>query len=422
MSTKTKPAYLEEVIKPFNSRTAMEEASRCLLCHDAPCSKACPASTDPAKFIRSLRFRNIKGAAETIRNANPLGGACARVCPYDKLCEEACSRCGIDKPIQIGRLQSFATDQEALFGMKVMESPEKKIGKAACIGAGPASLTCAAVLAQNGVDVTIFEKSPKAGGLLTYGIIPSRLSNETVAQEIKHIEDLGVKFVFNTTVGKDISLEQLKGQGFQAFFIGTGLCKPKMPELPGIELDGVTNALTFLAEAKEQRGNINTGENVIVIGGGDVAMDAAATARLLGANVTVVYRRTLEEAPANITEIEFTQSLGVAFSFRFRPKEILGENGKVTAFKAEGTDGVSQLLIKADKIIFAIGQENDSIDVVPGIALNEKNLIVADDGMTNVPGIFAAGDVVNGGRTVVHAVAEAKAAALNMLQYIGGAK
>ncbi|MGI6778607.1 MAG: FAD-dependent oxidoreductase [Acetivibrionales bacterium] len=422
MSIKTKPDYLEEVIKPYNSRTAMEEASRCLLCHDAPCSKACPASTDPAKFIRSLRFRNIKGAAETIRSANPLGGICARVCPYDKLCEEACSRCGIDKPIQIGRLQSFATDQETLFNMKIMEAPAEKIGKAACIGAGPASLTCAAVLAQNGVEVTIFEKKSKAGGLMTYGIIPSRLPNEVVEQEIKHIEDLGVKFVFNTTVGKDITLEQLKEQGFQAFFIGIGLCKPKMPELPGIELDGVTNALTFLAEAKEERGNINPGENVIVIGGGDVAMDAAATARLLGANVTVVYRRTLEEAPANINEIEFTQSLGVAFSFRFRPKEILGENGKVTAFRAEGTDGVSELLLKADKVIFAIGQENDCVDTFPGVVLNEKSLIIVDNGVTSVPGIFAAGDVVNGGQTVVQAVAEAKAAALKMLQYIGGAK
>lgn len=421
MSIRKLPAYLEEAVKPYDSRTAMEEASRCLLCHDAPCSKACPAGTDPASFVMSIRFRNIKGAAETIRTANPLGGVCGRVCPYDKLCEQACSRCGIDKPIQIGRLQSFAADQEALFGMKVMEAPETKHGKVACIGAGPASLACAAELAQKGVEVTVYEKMPKAGGLLTYGIIPSRLPNEVVAQEIRHIEDLGVKFVYNTTIGKDVSFADLQSRGYDAIFIGTGLDQAKTLDIPGVKLDGVVSALDFLARAKDADGKIQVGERVVVVGGGDVAMDAASTAALLGAKVTVVYRRTLAEAPANIKEIEFTQSLGVGFAFQFRPEQILGENGKVTAFEAVGTDGVSKLTLKADQVILAIGQACGEAPFC-GEARSEKNLIVAEDGATNIPGVFAGGDVVNGGKTVVQAVAEGKAAAANILKYMGGAK
>lgn len=421
MSIQELPAYLEEAVKPYDSRTAMEEASRCLLCHDAPCSKACPAGTDPASFIMSLRFRNIKGAAETIRTENPLGGTCGRVCPYDKLCEQACSRCGIDKPIQIGRLQSFATDQEALFGMKILEAPEKKIGKAACIGAGPASLACAAVLAQAGVEVTVYEKKPKAGGLLTYGIIPSRLPGEVVAQELRHIEDLGVKFVYNTTIGQDLSFDDLRTRSFDAIFIGTGLDQSKMLDIPGVKLDGVIGALDFLARAKDADGKISVGERVVVVGGGDVAMDAAATAALLGAKTTIVYRRTLAEAPANKKELEFTQALGVGFALQFRPVEIIGENGKVAAFKAIGTDGVSSLTLKADQVILAVGQECGSAGL-SAAARTEKNLIIAENGATNVPGIFAGGDIVNGGKTVVQAVAEGKAAAAGMLQFMGGVK
>lgn len=405
MSMRKRPAYLQEARKPYDSRTAMEEAARCLLCHDAPCSKACPAGTDPAKFIRSLRFRNVKGAAEQIRSSNPLGGICGRVCPQESLCEEACSRCGIDRPIEIGSLQSFAADQEALFRMKVMAAPGQTQAKAACIGAGPASLSCAAVLAQQGVEVTVYEKMKKAGGLLTYGIIPSRLPLEVVSQEIEHIEELGVKFVFCTTVGRDISLAELREQGYRAVFVGTGLGKSKTLDIDGADLEGVEGALEFLARAKTSGGNMDVGKDVIVIGGGDVAMDAAATARLLGAKVTVVYRRTLEEAPAHADEIEFVQSLGVGFALQFTPEEIQGDGRRVTAVKAQGKDGVSQITLKADRVIVAIGQEDSGILEIPGEEW-----------------VFSAGDVVNGGKTVVQAVADGKAAAEKMLQYLGGAK
>ena len=194
MSKVVKANYTAEAVAGFNHRTAMEEAARCLLCHDAPCSQGCPAGTNPAKFIRSIRFRNVKGAAETIRENNILGGTCARVCPYDRLCEEACSRCGIDKPIQIGKLQRYAIEQEELFGMKTLEAPAEKKGNVACVGAGHASLACAAELAKAGYAVTIIEREAKAGGVLTYGIVPSRLPQSVVDHDIAQVEGLGVKF------------------------------------------------------------------------------------------------------------------------------------------------------------------------------------------------------------------------------------
>lgn len=426
MSMEKKQNYLKEAVEPFNPRTAMEEAARCLLCHDAPCSQACPAGTDPARFIRSIRFRNVKGAAAIIREANILGASCARVCPYDELCQEGCSRSGIDRPIQIGRLQRFATDQEALFNMRPLQAPEATKEKVACIGSGPASLACAAKLAMKGYKVTVFEERDKIGGMLTYGIIPSRLPQEVVEQDVQHVKDLGVEFVLNTKVGRDITIDELRKQGYKAFFIGTGMWTPKMIDIPGADLKGVMTAMDFLPAAKSSNGNVEIGENVIVIGGGDVAMDCAATARLLGAKkVTVVYRRTIEEAPANRAEIQFVQSLGVGFSLQFRPAEIIGKDGKVTAFKAVGVDGESEILLKADQVIFAIGQEPEDVKAIAPVEVTDKKLVATSEEKgyrTNVEDIFAAGDVVNGGKTVVHAVAAGKEAAESIDEYLTSKK
>jgi len=421
LSKVVKKDYLDEAVQGFNIRTAIEEASRCTLCHDAPCSKGCPAGTEPDKFIRSIRFRNFKGAAETIRENNILGGVCARVCPYDRLCEEACSRTGIDRPIQIGLLQRFAVDQEKLFGMNILTAPEATKEKVACIGSGPASLACAAKLALQGYKVTIFEEKDKAGGVLSYGITPARLPQQTVDFDIQKVKDLGVEFVFNTKVGKDVSIEELKNQGFKAFFLGLGLWKPKMVDVPGINFDGVTNAVEFLKNARSNEGKIDIGENVLVIGGGDVAMDCAATAKLVGANrVTIVYRRTVEEAPADIDEIKYVQSLGINIFSKFRPKEVVGENGKVVGLIAEGTDDYSELKLKADTIVFAIGQAPEDAKAIAGVDLVSTGCINADPekGATNVEGIFAAGDIVNGGKTVVEAVAQGKDAADSIMEYL----
>jgi dihydropyrimidine dehydrogenase (NAD+) subunit PreT len=239
--------------------------------------------------------------------------------------------------------------------------------------------------------------------------------------DIQKVKDLGVEFVFNTKVGKDVSIEELKNQGFKAFFLGLGLWKPKMVDVPGINFDGVTNAVEFLKNARSNEGKIDIGENVLVIGGGDVAMDCAATAKLVGANrVTIVYRRTVEEAPADIDEIKYVQSLGINIFSKFRPKEVVGENGKVVGLIAEGTDDYSELKLKADTIVFAIGQAPEDAKAIAGVDLVSTGCINADPekGATNVEGIFAAGDIVNGGKTVVEAVAQGKDAADSIMEYL----
>ncbi|WP_432408330.1 NAD(P)-dependent oxidoreductase [Wukongibacter sp. M2B1] len=418
-----KKRYLTEAVEPFTPLLAMEEASRCLLCHDAPCSQGCPAGTDPGKFIRSLRFKNVKGAVETIREANILGGVCARVCPYDRLCEEACSRCGIDKPIQIGRLQRFATDFERSIAMKVLEAPEATKEKVAIIGSGPAGLATAAKLALEGYSVTVFEEKPAPGGVLTYGIVPARLPQDVVDQEIQYVKDLGVQFELNCKVGKDITLDELKSKGYAAFMLAIGMQYSKMLDIPGFNLDGVTNAVDFLGTAKPTEGNLDVGNNVIVIGGGDVAMDCATTARSLGADkVTIVYRRTYEEMPANKDEVRYVNELGVNFFYGFKPEEIVGKDGKVSRFRATGFRDDSILELKADKVIFAIGQvaEDPKPIVDIAVSLDGKNLVLANEETceTNAKGVFSAGDIVNGGKTVVEAVAAGKLAAESIDKYL----
>ena len=417
MSKVVKSTYLAEAVAGFTPRTAMEEAARCLLCHDAPCSQACPAGTNPAKFIRSIRFRNVKGAAETIRENNVMGGTCAYVCPYDRLCEGACSRCGIDKPIQIGKLQRYAIEQEKALGMKTLVAPaEKKAAKVACIGAGPASLACAGMLAQEGYEVTIYEAEAKAGGVLTYGITPSRLPQEVVDHDVKMVEDLGVKFVFNTKVGKDVKVEDLQKE-YAAIFVGAGLWQAKLPEVPGTDKAGVVTAVDFLKAARTSGGTYNPGKKVVVIGGGNVAMDCAVTAKLLGAETALVYRRSIEEAPAEMAEIQHIVDLGVSITTNFAPAEVVGGD-KVEAMKFTGRDGVSEATIACATVVFAIGQAAEDMTAVAPVAVNDKGLIIVEGSKTNVAGIFAAGDVAHGGKTVVEAVAAGKIAAVEIMDYL----
>ena len=415
MSKVVKADYTAEAVAGFNSRTALEEAARCLLCHDAPCSKGCPAGTNPAKFIRSIRFRNVRGAAETIRENNILGGTCARVCPYDNLCEEACSRCGIDRPIEIGKLQRFAIEQEEAYGMKVLSvSAEKKAGKVACVGAGPASLAVASELAKEGYDVTIFEREAKAGGVLTYGIVPSRLPQSVVDYDISKVEELGVKFVFNTEV-KAADLE-----GFDAAFIGVGLWGPNLPGIEGIDLPGVYAAVDYLKAARSGAEGFNAGKRVLVVGGGDVAVDCAVTAKLQGAeDVKIVYRRTIEEAPGNLNEFQYALSLGIGMTTGMAPDSIVGD-GKVEAVNFKGfRDEAAKLTLSADTIVFATGQKAEDVSAIAGVDVTDKKTIAADaNGITNVDGIFSAGDIVNGGKTVVEAVAAGKVAAFSIMQYL----
>ncbi|MCL1983515.1 MAG: FAD-dependent oxidoreductase [Clostridiales bacterium] len=417
MSKVTKAKYTSEASVGFTHRTAMEEAARCLLCHDAPCSKGCPAGTDPARFIRSIRFRNPKGAAETIRENNVLGGTCARVCPTGDLCEEACSRCGIDKPIEIGKLQRYAVEQEKTFKMKVLKTPaKKKAGKVACVGAGPASLACAAELAKAGYRVTVFEKEEKAGGVLTYGIAPSRLPQAVVDHDVAQVKGLGVKFEFGRKVGDGIDLSQM---GFDAVFIGAGLWGGNLPDIPGKGLAGAYTAVDFLKSARTKQEAFDFGKRVVVVGGGDVAVDCAVTAKLLGADeVRIVYRRTLEEAPGSMSEFQYALSLGIGITTNMAPAELVGES-KLEYAMFNGRDGKSGLKIAADAIVFATGQKAEDMSKIMPVALNEKGLVKATaKGKTNMAKVFAGGDVVNGGGTVVEAVKAGKDAAASIIAYL----
>ena len=400
MSKILEQPYGQLVDKGLDLRTAMAEATRCLMCHDAPCSKGCPAGTDPGKFIRSLRLRNIKGAAETIRENNALAGCCALVCPYDKLCEEACARTGIDRPIEIGRIQRFIVEQEKELGMKILTKGPGKNKKVLCIGTGPASLACAASLAGEGYQVTIAEAFARPGGVLTYGINPTRLPQDVVDFDIDQIKNLGVQFEFGKKIGQD-DIPTLAKQ-YDAVFVGAGLWKAKTMNIPGANLDGVISALDYLSQARSTHAKETAG-SVIVIGGGDVAMDCASTAKQLGAADTrIVYRRSFAEAPANREELTFVQALGIPIITEFAPKEILGANGRVTGMTFTGRDGHSELSVKADKVVYALGQE--ALDAFTGI--------------DPVKGVFAGGDYVTGGKTVVEAVAQGKTAAENIRRYL----
>lgn len=424
MSKVKKGSYTAEAEAGFDHRTAIEEAARCLLCFDAPCSAGCPAGTDPGNFIRSIRFRNPKGAAEIIRENNVLGGTCARICPYDRLCEEACSRCGIDRPIEIGKLQRYAIEQEKAFGMKTLKRPRgQKKGNVACVGAGPASLAAAAELAKEGCAVTIFEREAKAGGVLTYGITPSRLPQRVVDWDIQTVKNLGVKFEFGTDIGKKITAEDLiEKKGFDAVFIGTGLWKSGSAGVPGEDLKNVLSAVSFLKKARTDGGyKAMKNKKVIIIGGGDVAMDCATTAKLSGASdVHIWYRRTIEEAPADIDEIRYVLSLGITITTNFAPKAFSGKNGKLEYAEFKGRDGKSEAKAYADYIVLAIGQQAEDITrIAEGFSVGKKGGIAArKGGATSIRGVFAAGDIVNGGKTVVEAVAEGKESAAAILAYL----
>lgn len=393
----------EKMVSGFDYRRAMEEAARCLLCHDAPCSEGCPAGTDPGRFIRALRFKNVLGAAEIIRTNNPLGGTCAEICPQSQLCQEACSRCGIDKPIQIGRLQQFIVEQEKETGFNLLKAKPSNGKKVACIGAGPASLACARQLALEGFAVTVYEREQESGGMLTYAIPGSRLTSDLVAHDISLIVNLGVTFKYN----ENISFEDAKNllKEYDAVFVGVGLQKEKSIGVPGSELEGVVSALSYLKMAKTAPNTLMQGGKVVVLGGGDVAMDCALTAKQHGCEVTIVYRRTIEEAPAHIEEILNATSMGIPMICQFAPEEVIGKDGKVVAFKAKGRDGVSTLNIKTDMVIQAIGQG----------AEDSYASIVAEKG------IFLGGDITGTkGKTVVEAVAEGKTAAEEIQAYVKG--
>jgi len=404
-----KKDYLTEYELALTPLTVIHEALRCLLCYDAPCSKACPAGTNPAKFIRSVRFRNFKGAAETVRKNNVLGSICARVCPTEKLCQKGCSRSGIDRPIEIGKIQRYVTDFEDACDMKILPRGTKELGKVAIVGSGPAGLQAAATLTELGYDVTVYEKNAKLGGWLRYGIPEYRLPSDVLDHEIKRIADMGVTFITNHEV-KD--LEVLKKEN-KAVLLAIGASYGRM--LPMFENNPyVTLAVDELAKIKENKGEVEVKDNVLIVGGGDVAMDIATSLKLLGSkNVTVVAREQVYEFPASVKEYKDAHENNVSIIDGYTPIEVDGQ--KVT-FKHVTLDNT--LTIKADKIILAIGQMSN-VEVFDQIT-SYKGIVDTKNYQTSDEKIFAAGDIVKGDKIVVAAVKYGKEAALAIHEYLGG--
>lgn len=402
--------YSQELVQGYTMSTVMEEAQRCLLCHDAPCSNACPAGTDPAKFIRSVRFRNFKGAAETIRSNNALGAACARICPTERYCEQGCSRCGIDKPINIGGIQRFVTDFEEQCGMKVLERGPANGKKIGIIGSGPAGLQAAATLLQLGYEVDIYEKGAKAGGFLRTGIPEYRLPDAVVDTEVARIAELGANFLYCREVGKDVSMEELK-EKYDAVLVAVGIGRPQMLEMFEGNPYSVP-AVTFLAEVDERQGEVELPDNALVIGGGDAAMDVSATLKLLGVqNVTTVTRKELSDFRASKVELETARAQGVTIVDGYAPVAV---EGKVVTFRHRRLN--SELKIEADKIILAVGQSTDADQLGLPIVKNEVDF----DGFQADGKVFVAGDIAKGDKTAVWAVRKGKAAAYAIHNFVGG--
>jgi dihydropyrimidine dehydrogenase (NAD+) subunit PreT len=433
-------------LKPaFTAREAKIEATRCLYCFDAPCIAACPTSIDVPTFIRKIAYDNTLGAAVTILEANLMGATCSRVCPVEELCEGACVLGSDHKPIEIGRLQRFAMDHIYAKGKQPFPIPAKNGKKVAIIGAGPAGLSCAGELAKLGYEVTVFERNPLPGGLSTYGIVVMREPIRVSLEEVEFIKKMGVEVKTQTEIGKDIQADALLKE-FDAVFIGAGMGKVPDMGIPGEELQGVTEALSFIAETKlaEKDGlghlkAIPIGNHVAVIGAGNTAIDAATIAKRLGAErVTIVYRRSDKEMPAYEFEYEFIKNEGVEFRFLTQPVEVIGKDGKVVGLRCvkmqlgqPGADGRrqsepvpgSEWILECDQVIKAIGQEKPAALVMAFNLQTEKGYIKVDDTLrTSNPKVFAGGDCIRskGEAMTVTATQDGKIAAKSIHQMLSG--
>jgi dihydropyrimidine dehydrogenase (NAD+) subunit PreT len=401
---------------------AVEESSRCLLCYDAPCSKACPAGTDPAKFIRSIRFENFYGAAKTVRENNILGGICARICPYEKYCEGACIRAKIDNPVKIGMLQQFAADYSYIPDPAVLELIPKTSEKIAIIGSGPAGLSAAAQLAQQGFAVTVFEKEHEIGGWLTFGIPEDRLPRSVVERELQNIRNLGVEFVTGVAAGSELGIEKLEKSGYAAILLATGLHKSRPLELKGSELKNVMNGTDYLLMGKIGISSLTEGKKVVVVGGGDVAIDCACSAKLSGAQeVIILYRRSIEKMPASKEAKGRLSELCIPIFTGFKPAEIIGWDGAAAAIKGTGMDDCSEVTLETDIVIFALGQDSENIDSF-ALLEHDGQSILTNHYMTSEQGIFACGDIIGGDKTVVYAVKSGKEAAGRIAEYLSAEK
>jgi len=424
-----------ELHPPFDRPAALVEANRCLFCFDAPCTGACPTHIDVPRFIKKIASENLHGAALTILDANILGLSCARVCPVDVLCEGACVLDRYNqKPIEIGRLQRYAMDSfyaNGWAGPWSARPQPKRPGRVACVGGGPASLACAAELRRRGFAVTIFDNRPLPGGLNTYGVAEYKLRPSDSLREVDLVRSLGTE-LRQAEIGANLPLAGLE-QEFDRIFLGLGLGSMLRLGIPGEEASGVIDALRFIARYKTYH-DVSIGRRVVVIGGGNTAIDAANAACRLGApEVHMFYRRGEKDMPAFASEYENSKIEGVRFHFLAQPLEILQEHGRVSAVRFAGTQlgardasgrrpfetvAGADFVFPCDMVIPALGQSRmvGLLEAV-GIAVDNGTVLVdRPTGRTANPKYYAGGDCINGGREVVDAVADGKRAAVAISQ------
>lgn len=445
---KVRVTNFNEVALGYSEEEAQREARRCLQCKKAPCIKACPVEIDIPSFIARITEKDYQGAIRKIKEDNLLPAMCGRVCPQEGLCEKACTLSKKYEPVAIGRLERFAADWELQRNNPERSPLPPPTGKGvAVIGSGPAGLSCAGDLARVGHNVTIFEALHKPGGVLVYGIPEFRLPKAIVEREVEYIRSLGAEVKTGYVIGKIYALDELFSQGYDAIFIGIGAGLPKFMDIPGENLNGVYSANEFLTRANlmkaylfpEYDTPIKIGRRVAVIGGGNVAMDASRTALRLGARqVFNIYRRSRQEMPARLEEIQNAKDEGVEFEFLTNPIRVLGnregwvtgiecikmelgepdESGRRRPVPIRG----SEFTIGVDIVVMAIGAGANPLlpSATPDLKLNEWGYIVADEttGKTSKEGVWAGGDIVSGAATVISAMASGRKSARAIHQYL----
>lgn len=423
--------------EPLSLQAAIKESNRCLLCHDAPCSIGCPAGTDPGKFIRQIRFYNYKGAARTIRTNNILGSVCALVCPVEKLCEKECSIKALEDPIDISGLQRFAMEYGEQFGLEAPERSKKTNGKVAVVGAGPAGMGCAAELAKLDYDITIFERTGMAGGVPKWNIPEFRLPENAIAQDVENLLGMGVEIKYNEPIVSNDAVVELLNAGYEAVFLGNGLSKPFVLKFLN-DFENAVNYIDFLREIKIDHNKWNLrGKNVVVIGGGSVAIDSAVSAKAAGAKkVYLIALEQLDELPADKEEIHLAQIMHIIFKAGSEVTDAMSKNNRIVSlqgteveWKTPGNfspenirniDGTA-FTLRVDLIVQAIGTAAgpETRTIAEGLQTKAKGIVEVNEIFeTNLPGIFAGGDLVNGGATVVQAVGEGKKAARSIHNYL----
>ena len=443
---KVRATNFDEVCYGYNAEEAQAEAARCINCKNPRCVTHCPVSIKIPQFIEQVKLGNFAEAARIIAEDNSLPAVCGRVCPQESQCEGVCILGIKGEPVAIGKLERFVADWSRKNGIKCAEKAPSNGIKVAIVGSGPAGLACASDLAKLGYEVTIFEVLHKAGGVLQYGIPEFRLPKEEVVEaEIDNVRALGVKIETNVVVGRTITIDQLfDKENFKAVFIGSGAGLPKFMGIPGENLNGVFSANEFLTRSNlmgaysgETDTPIYTGTKVAVVGGGNVAMDAARTALRLGAVTTIVYRRTEKKLPARVEEVHHAKEEGIDFRMLTNPVEILGnEKGWVTGLKCiqmelgEPDDSGrrrpvpipdSEFDIEADVVIMALGTSPNPLiaNTTTGLETDRYGCIVADDlGATSRTGVFAGGDAVTGAATVILAMGAGRKAAAAIDEYL----